>query len=77
MEAMRLRIKDVDFELKHITVRSGKGQKDRRAMLPLLIRPVLQAQVERAKVIYERDRLEGLSGVELPYALERKLSKGE
>lgn len=75
MEVMRLRIKDLDFELNHITVRASKGQKDRRTMLPLSIRQLLQAQVERARLIYEKDKGEGLPGVELPYALERKYPK--
>jgi integron integrase len=75
MEVMRLRIKDVDFELNHITVRASKGQKDRRTMLPLSIRRLLHAQVERARLIYEKDRREGLPGVELPYALEKKYPK--
>lgn len=72
MEALLLRIKDVDLGSNQIIVRDGKGQKDRRTMLPLTIRSLLQAQVERARILYEIDRCEGLPGVELPYALERK-----
>ena len=72
MEALRLRIKDVDLEANQIIVRDGKGQKDRRTVLPLTIRPLLQAQVERTRIIHEIDRREGQPGVELPYALERK-----
>ncbi len=75
MEALRLRIKDVDLGSNQIIVRDGKGQKDRRTMLPLTIRSLLQAQVERARIIHEIDRREGLPGVELPYALERKYPK--
>lgn len=74
MEALLLRIKDVDLGSNQIIVRDGKGQKDRRTMLPLTIRSLLQAQVERARILYEIDRCEGLPGVELPYALERKYS---
>jgi integron integrase len=72
MEALLLRIKDVDLGSNQIIVRDGKGQKDRRTMLPLTIRSLLQAQVERARILYEIDSCEGLPGVELPYALERK-----
>src|SRR2546423_5711864 len=72
MEALRLRIKDVDLEANQIIVRDGKGQKDRRTVLPLTIRPLLQAQVEGTRIIHEIDRREGQPGVELPYALERK-----
>jgi integron integrase len=75
MEALRLRIKDVDLGSNQIIVRDGKGQKDRRTMLPMTIRSLLQAQVERARIVHEIDRREGLPGVELPYALEKKYPK--
>lgn len=72
MELLRLRIKDIDLECSQIVVRAGKGRKDRITILPLSIRPMLEAQIECAKTTFERDRGEGLPGVELPYALERK-----
>ena len=75
MEALRLRIKDLDFGSNQIIVRDGKGQKDRRTMLPLTIRSLLQTQVEQARIIHEIDRRQGLPGIELPYALERKYPK--
>ena len=71
-EALQLRIKDVDFELNQIIVRAGKGQKDRRTILPQSMHPLLRAQIERARAIHESDRGNDLPGVELPFALERK-----
>lgn len=75
LEALRLRIKDVDLGSNQIIVRDGKGQKDRRTILPTRIHSLLRDQVERARIIYEIDRREGLPGVEIPYALERKYPK--
>jgi integron integrase len=75
MEALRLRIKDIDFELNQIIVRDGKGQKDRRTLLPLSLRPLLETQIKHSKIIYEIDRRNESPGVELPYALEKKYPK--
>lgn len=72
MEAMRLRVKDVDFERLEITVREGKGGKDRRTMLPRSLVGPLQTQVERVRFFHEQDLKNGVSPVYLPYALERK-----
>jgi integron integrase len=75
MEALRLRIKDMDFELNQIIVRDGKGRKDRRTLLPLSLRPLLESQIKRSRIIYEIDRRNDSPGVELPYALEKKYPK--
>jgi integron integrase len=72
MEALRLRVKDVDFERTGITVRSGKGGKDRRTVLPERLIPALQAQLQKVKAIHEQDLLDHLAPVYLPHALERK-----
>jgi integrase len=49
MECHRLRVKDVDFDYKHMTVRDGKGHKDRITMLPeSLIEPLREAEVGTA-----------------------------
>ena len=72
MEAVRLRVQDVDFERKEIVVRSGKGNKDRVTMLPLSLVPQLRRQLEKAKTIHEADKAEGFGCVYLPFALERK-----
>jgi integron integrase len=71
-EALRLRVKDVDFERGELVVRHGKGGKDRRAPLPAPLVPALRAAVARTRRLAERDRREGFDDVELPYALARK-----
>jgi integron integrase len=46
LEALRLRVKDVDFKRGELTVREGKGDKDRRTMLPAVVKPVLATHLE-------------------------------
>jgi integron integrase len=72
MEAVRLRVKDIDFEYKEILVRDGKGEKDRRTLLPRPLAEPLRHQLERVKLLHEKDLREGLVEVYLPYALARK-----
>jgi len=72
MEALRLRIKDVDFEHGAIVVRQGKGDKDRVVMLPASLRDTLRLQMEHAHQVWSQDRADSVPGVELPYALARK-----
>lgn len=72
MEALRLRVKDVDFERNEIVVRAGKGEKDRMTMLPRAIKGQLRAQLARVKLQHEEDCRRGLGEVWLPYALSRK-----
>jgi integron integrase len=72
MEAMRLRVKDLNFEYGQVTVRGGKGDKDRVTVLPQGLIPALQAHlaaVQERHLIAVRD---GYGGVELPHALARK-----
>jgi integron integrase len=75
MEALRLRVKDVDFEYQQITVRSGKGEKDRRTILPLPLVEPLRLHIARVKLLHEQDLREGFGVVHLPYALARKYPK--
>jgi integron integrase len=72
MECVRLRVKDVDFEYKIITVRDGKGEKDRVTPLPDSIIPDLQRQIERVRLLHQEDLSENAGEVYLPYALEKK-----
>lgn len=72
MECVRLRVKDVDFELGQICVRDGKGGKDRHVPLPLRLREPLRAQLERVRLIHQQDLAAGLGAVWLPHALARK-----
>lgn len=72
MEAMRLRIKDIDFTRNTIIVREAKGNKDRAVMLPNTLVDPLRAQLARANVFWANDRAANRPGVFLPHALERK-----
>ena len=72
MECLRLRVKDVDFGRSEITVRSGKGGKDRPVPLPESLREALPTAVERVRVLHEADLAAGVGEVWLPAALERK-----
>jgi integron integrase len=72
LEALRLRVHDLDFQRREITVRSGKGDKDRRTILPARAVEDLHSHLTEAKRVWERDRTEGLPPVWLPAALARK-----
>ena len=72
MEAVRLRVKDLDFEYMEILVRDGKGEKDRRTILPRPLSEPLHHQLERVRLLHEKDLREGFGEVYLPYALARK-----
>jgi integron integrase len=72
MECLRLRVKDVDFERHEITVRDGKGGKDRRTMLPSALGAPLRRQREDVRVLHARDLADGFGAVWLPHALARK-----
>ncbi len=72
MEALRLRVQDVDFKRREILVREGKGFKDRVTMLPELAAKPLQLHLEAVKALHQKDLAEGFGEVFLPYALERK-----
>lgn len=72
MECVRLRVKDIDFEYKTITVRDGKGEKDRIVPLPDAVISSLQRQIERVRLIHEDDLAAGYGEVYLPYALDQK-----
>ncbi len=72
MECIRLRVKDVDLVRMEITVRQGKGAKDRRTMLPASVVDALHVQLAHAKRVHERDLAAGFGAVWLPNALARK-----
>jgi integron integrase len=72
IEALRLRVKDLDFDRRALVVREGKGAKDRVVMLPSSLEPALRDQLARAHRLWSADRAEGLPGVHLPHALARK-----
>jgi integron integrase len=72
MEAMRLRVKDVEFARREVLVRDGKGNKDRVTMLPSRLLVPLREQLAYARELHRRDLLEGFGAVWLPFALVRK-----
>lgn len=72
MEVLRLRVKDVDFGMRQITVRDGKGFKDRVTMLPESVIEPLQRYLQKVGEIHQDDLRAGFGEVHLPYALERK-----
>ncbi|MFN2541966.1 MAG: integron integrase [Chthoniobacterales bacterium] len=72
LECLRLRVKDVDFGYGRITIRDGKGEKDRVTMLPGRLRRPLQEHLAHARAVHERDLQLGFGLVYLPEALERK-----
>ncbi|MEZ5277945.1 MAG: integron integrase [Opitutaceae bacterium] len=72
MEALRLRVKDIDPDRGQLTVHAGKGDKDRVTVLSERLVAPLQWQMRAVRKLYEKDRLEGLAGVWLPEGLERK-----
>jgi len=72
-ECLNLRVKDIDFDLKELIVRGGKGNDDRRTILPGSLIPQLQIQIEKAKIrLGENLLLGGFKGASMPEALERK-----
>jgi integron integrase len=73
LECLRLRVKDIDFGRGEVIVREGKGNKDRRTMLPAAVRPELAAHLERVRLLHEKDLAAGYGRVYLPDALDRKL----
>jgi integron integrase len=72
MECLRLRVKDLDFDLNHIVVRDGKGAKDRITVFPEKLKPDIAEQVERVKMVHRQDLENGAGDAYLPYALARK-----
>jgi integron integrase len=72
LECCRLRVKDIDFGRGEITVRDGKGAKDRVTMLPASLGDPLRRHLARVRRLHDRDLAEGLGAVALPYAFERK-----
>lgn len=67
-----MRVKDIDFVRREITVRDGKGRKDRMTLLPVRVVDPLTAHLERVQRQHADDVRSGAGSVELPEALERK-----
>jgi len=73
LEALQLRVKDVDLVRGELRVRTGKGGKDRVTMLPVVVREPLRAHLAAVRSVWERDRAAGAGGASLPGALHRKI----
>jgi integron integrase len=72
MEAVRLRVQDIDFDGGIVFVRGGKGDKDRSTMLPEAVKPVVHRHLEEVKKLHEQDIAAGYGEVLLPGSLARK-----
>lgn len=72
MEALRLRVKDLDFSISQINVRAGKGEKDRVTILPQGLQPLLREHLRSVCQMHRQDLRNGYGETQLPYALSRK-----
>jgi integrase len=72
MEAVRTRVKDIDVQIKPLTVCSGKGDKDRCTTVPATLTPVLQNHLTGVKTWHQQDLAPGHGEVDRPRALTRK-----
>jgi integrase len=66
MEALRLRVKDIDFQRREITVRDGKGGKDRVTLLPMSLMSALQEHLLRVRSLHHGDLEAGWGRVLMP-----------
>lgn len=73
-EALRLRVKELDFRRNLIIVRDSKGEEDRTVPFPSRLKEALRTQLERTNTLQRRDLKEGFGRVYLPYALQGKYS---
>ncbi len=71
-ECLRLRVKDIDFDMNVLLVRDGKGGKDRSTVIPKSIMSDLRLQIEFVSTLHKRDLSQGFGEVYLPYQLEKK-----
>jgi len=74
-ECLRLRIKDIDFDYLQITIRDGKGRKDRRTMLPESLIPSTRQRMDFVRILFDKDRRDGRPGVSIPYAHDKKYTR--
>jgi integron integrase len=77
LECLRLRVKDIDFGYGQITVRDGKGMRERVTVLPETVRNALRLHLENGRHLHERDLNSGAGCVHLPSALARKYPNAE
>lgn len=77
IECLRLRIQDIDFNMKQINVKDGKGAKDRVTMLPESLIPELKSQIEYVQALHSKDIDDGFGRVYLPKALSVKYKNAD
>lgn len=77
LEALRLRVKDIEFSYNQIVVRDGKGAKDRVTMLPAMVKEPLQNHLTKVKALHDADLRDGNGVVYLPFALEKKYPQAD
>ncbi|WP_413746556.1 integron integrase [Synechococcus sp. MIT S9507] len=77
MEALRLRVKDLDTQRRELSVRDGKGGKDRLTLLPKSLIPDLERHLTDVRQLHQRDLEAGWGRVLMPYALGRKYPNAE
>ncbi len=77
MECLRLRVKDIDFGYGQLTIRNGKGKKDRVTILPVSLVEPLQYHLEKVKKMHTRDLGKGLGWVHLRNALRNKYKSAD
>lgn len=75
-EVLKLRVKDIDFDMRQITVRAGKGDKDRVTLLPDVLIEPLRIQINAALALHQQDLAQGLGEVYMPFALAVKYRGG-
>jgi integron integrase len=76
-EALRLRVRDIDFEYQQIIVRNGKGLRDRVTILPEKLQPELKIHIQKVKNLHAKDLKKGNGSVVMPKALNRKYPNAE
>jgi len=76
-EAISVRVKDIDFGYRQVTVRDGKGRKDRVTTLPSSLKDVLTVQLKRVQVLHQKDLSSGAGRVWLPDALAAKYANAD
>ncbi len=74
-ECLSLRVKDIDFSRNCLTIRGGKGNKDRETVLSERVAEKLKRHLETIRVLFDKDRVNSVAGVSLPGALDRKYQK--
>jgi site-specific recombinase XerD len=72
MEVIRIRVKNIDVQMKPLTIRSGKGDKDRFTTFPATLTPLLQNHLAGVKTWHQQDLAQGHGEVYLPHVLARK-----